>query len=174
MKAPIVDIGSGLTRRELEMHNKSLKQLSYTIVTAEPNIWSFHFDSVHKKIIALFIDGVKLSTLKSLGQYGLINPLDSCSQFTQQLKAPGIKYIPLLLYKCKWPSRQNPSNKLIVIKTPTARTDTEIKSQHQIQQAIQLNKMKDNNISWNQSHAPTVGYLNTFNFDLYLIWHWLN
>ena len=127
---------------------------------------------MHKKIIALFIDGVKLSTLKSLRQYGLINPVDSCSQFTQQLKVwGGIKYIPLLLYKCKRPSRQNPSNKLIVIKTPTAQTDTEIKSQLQIQHAIQFNKMQDNNISWNQSHAPTVGYLNTFNVDLYLIWH---
>lgn len=72
----------------------------------------------------------------------------------------GIKYIPLLLYKCKWPSRQNPSNKLIVIKTPTARTDREIKSQqHQIQHAIQLNKTQDNNICWSQSDAPTVGYL---------------
>lgn len=173
MKAPIVDFGSGLTIRELEMHNKSLKQPSYTIVTTE-NIWSLPFDCVHKKIIALFIDGVKLSTLKSLGQCGLINRLDSCSQFTRQLKAGGIKYIPLLLYKCKRPSRQNPSSKLIVIKTPTARTDREIKSQHQIQHAIQLNKTQDNNISLNQSHAPTVGYLNTFNVDLYLIWHQLN
>lgn len=155
MKAPTVDAGSGLTRRERELHNKSLKQPSYTIVTAEPNIWSLHFDSVHKKIIALFIDGVKLSTLKSPGQYGLINRLDSCSQFTQQLKAGGIKYIPLLLYKCKWPSRQNQSNKLIVIKTPTARTDREIKSRHQIQHAIQLNKMQDNNIAWSQSHPCT-------------------
>ncbi len=126
------------------------------------------------KIIALFIDGVKLSTLKSFGQNGLINCLDSCSQFTTQLKAGGIKYIPLLLYKCKWPSRQNPSDKLIVIKTPTARTDREIKSQHQIQHAIQLHKMQDNNISWSQSHAPTAGYLNTFNVDLYLIWHRLD
>lgn len=121
------------------------------------------------KIIALFIGGVKLSTLKSLGQYGLINPLDSYSQFTLQLRAGRIKYSPLLLYKCKWPSRQNPSNKLIVIKTPTAWTDRQIKSQHQIQHAIQLNKIQDNNISWNQSHAPTVEYLNTFNVDLFLI-----
>lgn len=140
MKAPIVNIRSGLTRRELEMHNKSLKQPTFSIVTVEPNTWSLNFDSMHKKIIALFMDGMKLSTLKSLGQYGLINPLDSCSQFTQQLKAGHIKYIPLLLYKCKWPSRQNPSDKLIVIKTPTARTDTEIKSQRQIQHAVQLNK----------------------------------
>lgn len=78
MKAPIVDIRNGLTRGELEMHNKSLKEPSYTIVTAEPNIWMLHFDAVHKKIIALFIDGVKLSTLKSLGQCGLISPFDSC------------------------------------------------------------------------------------------------
>lgn len=170
MKAPIVHFGSGLTIRELEMHNKSLKQPSYTIVRTE-NIGSLPIDCVHKKIIALFIDGVKLSTLKSLGQCGLINRLDSCSQFTLKLKAGGIKYVPLLLHKRKRPSRQNPSSKLIVIKTPTARTDREIKSQHQIQHAIQLNKTQDNNIILNQSHAPPVGYLNTFNADLYLILH---
>lgn len=152
MKAPIVDIRSGLTR-ELQMHNASLKQPSHTIETAEPNTWGLNFDSVHKKIIALFIDGLKLSTLNSLGQYGLINPLDSCSQSTLPLKAGHIKYIPLLLYKCKWPGRQNPGNKLMAIKTPTARTDTEIKGQHQIQHATHLNKMKHNYISWNQSHC---------------------
>lgn len=126
---------------------------------------------MHKKIIGLFIVGVKLNTLKSLGQYGLINPLqfNSCSQFTLQPKAGSIKCTPLLVYKCKWPSRQNPSSKLIVIKSPTAWTDAEIKSQQQIQHAAQLHKMQDNNISWSQSRAPTAGYLNIFNVDLYLI-----
>lgn len=169
MNAPIVNFGSGLSRRELEMHNKSLKQPSSAIVSAE-NTWTLPFDYVHKKIIALFIDGVKLRTLKSWGQCGLINRLDSCPQFTQQLKAASIKYILWLLYKCKRPSRQSQSSKLIVIKTPTAQTDKEIKSQHQIQHAIQLNKMQDNNISLSQSHGPTVGYLNTFNVDLLFIW----
>lgn len=157
-----------------KMHNKSLKRPSYTIVTKE-NVWSFPpFDCVHKKIIALFIDGVKLSTLKSPAQCGLIKRLDSCSQFTQQLKVGGIKYIPLLLYKCKRPSRQNPCSKLMAIKTPTARTDREIKSQHQTQHAVQLNKAQDNNICRDHCHAPTVRYLNTFDADLYPIWRWLN
>lgn len=42
-------------------------------------------------------------------------------------KVGGIKYIPLLLYKCKRPSRQNPGSKLAAIKAATARTDREIK-----------------------------------------------
>lgn len=137
------------------MHNKPLKQPSHTIVTIA-NIRSLPFDCVHKKIIALFIDGVKLSTLKSLGHCGLINRLDSCTQFTQWRKAGGIKHTPLLLYKCKRPSRENPSSKLIVIKTPAAWTDREIKSPHQTQHATQLNKMQDNNISFHQSHTPMI------------------
>lgn len=64
MKAHMAAV-SGLTRRELQLHNNTLQQTSYTIVTAEPNIWSLRFDCVHNKIIALFIDGVKLSTLKA-------------------------------------------------------------------------------------------------------------
>lgn len=90
MKAHKVDITNGLTTKE-QLHYKSLRQTSYTVVTAEPNISRLHFESVHKKVIALFIDGVKLSTLKSSGQYGLIRPLDSYSQFTLQLRAGRIK-----------------------------------------------------------------------------------
>lgn len=36
-----------------------------------------------------------------------------------------------------------------------------------MQLAIRLNKMQDN-IVWNQSHAPTVVYLNTFNIVFHL------
>lgn len=104
------------------------------------DIWSLPFDCLQKKIIALFIDGVKLSTLKRLGQRGLINRFDSCSQFSELLRAGGIKYIPLLLYKCTKPSRQTQSSKLMAIKTPTARTDRDIKRWHQMQHAIQPNK----------------------------------
>lgn len=46
------------------------------------------------KIIALFIGGVKLSTLKSLRQYSLINPLDSYTQFTLQLRAGALNTVP--------------------------------------------------------------------------------
>jgi len=64
--------------------------------------------------------------------------------------------------------RTKPSSKLIVIKTPTAQTDAEIKSQEQKQQAVQLNKTQAN-ISLNQSESPTAGYFNIFIVDLYFI-----
>lgn len=134
------------------------------MVTAEPNTRRLNSDSVRKKIIALFICGLKLSTLNSQGQFGLINPLDSCPQSALQPKTGHIKYVPLLLHKCKWAGRQNPGDKLIVIKTPTAQTDTEIKGQRRMQRATRLHKIQHNYSSRSQSHAPTAGYLNT------LIW----
>ena len=157
----------------------SMRRPTYrtVLIQRQTNTWNLYFNSAHEKIIALFIDTVKLSTLKRQWDYGLIKPLDSCSQFALGLEARHIKYIPLLVYKCKWLTRQTTSNKLIVIKTPSAATDREIKSQHQIQHLIPFSIIKscqDNNISWNQSHAPTMENLNMLTIDLYLIWHWLN
>lgn len=79
-----------------------------------------------------------------------------------------IKCIPSLLYKCEWPSGQNHSSKLIVIKTQSAWTEAEIKSQQWKQQEAQSNKKKIL-----KKFLGNV-YLNIFNVDLHPILHRLN
>lgn len=128
MKARMLDFGSGFsTRCTMRLLKNTPRPPSYAPPPFTGKCQQIE-SAQRKEIMSLFIDGVKLSTLERLrqsvfNQAALIHAYNSRSR----PQVGGIKYIPLLLYKCKRPSRQKPRSKLAAIKRPTARTDREIK-----------------------------------------------